>query len=77
LDTENSWVSALSKAGYDVWLGNNRGCIYSRGHTNLTANDAAYFDFSFYEMGQYDLPATIDYIREITDQEKISYIGHS
>jgi len=28
-------------------------------------------------MGIYDLPAMIDYVREQSGQEKVSYIGHS
>ena len=28
-------------------------------------------------MGKFDLPASIDYIRDITGQDKISYVGHS
>lgn len=28
-------------------------------------------------MGKYDLPAAIDYVRHVTDQDKIAYIGHS
>ena len=52
----------LAKAGFDVWLGNNRGVEYSEGHVNLTTKDEAYWNFDFEEMGLYDVPAEIDYI---------------
>lgn len=32
---------------------------------------------SWHEMGYYDLPAAIDYILNVTKNEKLSYIGHS
>ena len=35
----------LARAGYDVWLGNNRGNHYSKTHVNLTVDDNAYWDF--------------------------------
>ncbi|RLU16237.1 hypothetical protein DMN91_011997 [Ooceraea biroi] len=67
----------LADAGYDVWLGNNRGNIYSRNHTSLSPEDRAYWDFSYHELGIYDLPAKIDYISQTTGRERIFYIGHS
>ena len=68
----------LSSMGYDVWLGNARGNAYSRKHKTLTTDDAAYWRFSFDQMGQYDLPAAIRYIVDRQDEErKIYYIGHS
>ena len=55
----------LSRAGYDVWLGNQRGTKYSIGHVSLDyKKDEAYWEFSFSEMGQHDAPAQIDYVRK-------------
>lgn len=71
----------LAKAGYDVWLGNNRGNRYSLSHATLNSSDpadeVAYWSFDFEEMGLYDLPAEIDYILSITGQKQLSYVGHS
>jgi lysosomal acid lipase/cholesteryl ester hydrolase len=72
-----SWPIHLLEAGYDVWLGNNRGNLYSRGHTTMTAEMDAYFNFSFYEMGRCDLPAMIDRIKSHTGQKQVAVIGHS
>ena len=66
----------LVEAGFDVWLGNNRGNIYSRGHVEKTV-EGDYFNYSFWELGKYDLPAMIDRIRDQTDFDHVSYIGHS
>ena len=35
----------LARAGYDVWLGNNRGNQYSNTHVSLTVADNAYWEF--------------------------------
>ena len=65
LNKELSPAFRTAKAGYDVWLGNNRGTKYSRGHETLDARKdfSKYFDFSFWELGKYDAPAQIDYVR--------------
>lgn len=72
----------LSRAGYDVWLGNNRGNIFSRGHVNLTDKQKEFWDFDFEEMGTKDQPAFIEFILQKTQgKNKIgklaAYIGHS
>mmetsp|Transcript_15439 Transcript_15439/g.26121 ORF Transcript_15439/g.26121 Transcript_15439/m.26121 type:complete len:84 (+) Transcript_15439:502-753(+) len=68
----------LVEAGYDVWLGNQRGTKYSLGHTSLNyKKDKKYWEFSFTEMGDFDAPAQIDYVRGSTGAEKLTYIGHS
>lgn len=60
----------LVNDGYDVWMGNNRGCDYSLGHMTLDPHDKndapTYWDFDWEDMGQKDLPAIIDKILEVT-----------
>ena len=48
---------SLVDLDHDVWLGNNRGNKYSLEHKTLTPNDKSFWDFSFEEMGDYDMPA--------------------
>ena len=52
-------------AGFDVWLGNSRGNMYSRKNDHISPSKDAkdFFDFSFYEMGKNDAPAQIDFVR--------------
>ena len=45
----------FAEAGYDVWLNNSRGNLYSRNHKYLDPdNDEKFWDFSFVELGKYD-----------------------
>lgn len=74
---KQSLAIQLLEVGFDVWLGNNRGCIYSRGHETLSTVNDAYFDFSFFEMGKYDMPATVDAILDKLGKKKLTYIGYS
>ncbi|KAF5294557.1 hypothetical protein FQR65_LT10749 [Abscondita terminalis] len=66
----------LVDAGYDVWLGNLRGTMYSKKHKHLDPQSAEFWDFDIMEMGIYDVPAMIDFIYKKTNQQ-IIYIGHS
>ncbi|XP_023172910.2 lipase 1-like isoform X2 [Drosophila hydei] len=67
----------LYDQGYDVWLLNTRGNIYSQNHVDPHLAPSEYWAFSFHEIGIFDLPATIDQIQLITAQPYIQYIGHS
>lgn len=77
LGPEKAFAYLLSDNGYDVWLGNSRGNTYSMDHETLDPLEKEFWNFSFHEMGYYDLPATIDYILNVTKQEKLVYAGHS
>lgn len=67
----------FSNEGYDVWMGNQRGSRYCKSHDSLDSKKKDFWNFTFHEIGFYDLPAIIDYILMKTKQEKLSYIGHS
>lgn len=49
----------LARQGYDVWLGNNRGTPYGMEHETMknAKKNGNFWDFTFVEMGRYDLPA--------------------
>jgi pimeloyl-ACP methyl ester carboxylesterase len=67
----------LARAGYDVWMGNNRGNRFSQTHTTLDNTSQEYWTFDWEQMGTKDTPAVIDFILDKTGHEKINYIGHS
>ncbi|KAH8248674.1 hypothetical protein KR032_002061, partial [Drosophila birchii] len=74
---QNGLAYILYRKGYDVWMLNTRGNIYSRDHHNKDLSQREYWDFSFHEIGKFDLPPAIDLILQITHKAKVQYIGHS
>ena len=86
IDSADSWVAneeskslgfVLANAGYDVWLGNSRGNKYSRSHQSINPSDKKFWDYSFQEMGRYDVKANLELILKTTGKQKLVYIGHS
>lgn len=68
----------LADAGYDIWMLNIRGNRYSREHTTLKTDTKAYWNFTWHDVAQHDVPAIIDYIKKVKgDDAQIVYIGHS
>ncbi|XP_063381927.1 lipase 3-like [Cydia fagiglandana] len=68
----------LAEEGFDVWLGNARGNRYSRQHVKLNPDAGAdFWDFSWDEIGNIDLPTMIDYALDKADKKRLHYIGHS
>jgi pimeloyl-ACP methyl ester carboxylesterase len=67
----------LVDAGYDVWLGNNRGDRYAQAHTTLDKSKQEFWNFHWIDMGLKDTPRFIDFVLEQTGQSKLTYIGHS
>ncbi len=63
----------LARRGYDVWLGNFRGNIFSSRHRSLKPDEKRYWDFTFDHHGKYDLPAMLDLVRERTGCDRLRY----
>lgn len=76
-DIKKGLAYMLSDAGYDIWIFHARGTHMSMKHTTLTPTDKKYWDFSWHEIGLYDVTSTIDYILKYTGAEKIHYSGVS
>ena len=67
-------LGALAERGYDVWVGNNRGATYSTKYRGWSDDR---WDYTWADMGQYDMPACIDRILEVTRKPKVTLIGYS
>lgn len=86
LDSSATWVLnypsqslgfILADAGYDVWMSNSRGNAFSRNHTGFPPDSSEFWDFSFDDMADYDVPAVLDYILRTTKYSNVAVIAHS
>jgi len=67
----------LADQGFDLWLGNNRGNVYSRKHLYLSPQYDEFWSFSYDEFAAFDLPNSVEYILNLTNSKNLAYIGHS
>ncbi|XP_037953470.1 lipase 3-like [Teleopsis dalmanni] len=74
---DNALAYNFADENYDVWLGNARGNIYCRNNTKISLNHPKFWEFSWHEIGNIDVPTMIDYILDLTGESKIHYVGHS
>lgn len=73
---EKNQAITLAQAGFDVWMGNNRGNSFSANHTELDPWNR-FWDVDFEDFGLQDIPAMADWITRVTGNQRISYVGHS
>mmetsp|Transcript_14661 Transcript_14661/g.24981 ORF Transcript_14661/g.24981 Transcript_14661/m.24981 type:complete len:275 (+) Transcript_14661:632-1456(+) len=74
----NSPAFVFALEGFDVWLGNNRGTTHSLKHKTLDpSKDKEFWNYSFVDLGKFDVPAQIEFALNSTAEEKLTYIGHS
>ncbi|CAG9797862.1 unnamed protein product [Chironomus riparius] len=66
----------LADNNFDVFMGNSRGSRHSF-IDRKTANYSNLWNFSFNEIGTYDVAAMIDYVLRLTGKSKLFYVGHS
>ncbi|XP_062126398.1 lipase 3-like [Drosophila sulfurigaster albostrigata] len=69
----NALAYLLVDAGFDVWIGNTRGNVYSRKAKKPS------WKFSWHEIGYIDMASIIDYAlwKNGQRQKSLHYVGHS
>lgn len=86
LDSSFTWIVnepieslsyILADAGFDVWMSNNRGNLYSLAHVTLNPSQEEFWEFSWDEMARYDLPANVQFVLNATGYSTLGYVGHS
>lgn len=76
VNDDDSLAFYLCKAGYDVWLGNNR-CGFQPEHTILSYSDPRMWAWNIRQMGVMDLSALTSRVLSETGFEKLGLIAHS
>ena len=75
---QDSLSKKLCEEGYIVYLPYIRDTQFSRSHLDYDSSlNSEYWEFSFDEIAQYDLPVVINYIKKRDKVKKVTYIGHS
>src|SRR5262245_17003641 len=70
VNDESSLAFFLCKAGYDVWLGNNRGYFHPK-HKHLKPSNYKFWSWNLTQMGYLDIPATISHVCHQTNRNKV------
>ncbi|KAK0670356.1 Alpha/Beta hydrolase protein [Cercophora samala] len=76
VNDEDSLAFLLAKAGYDVWLGNNR-CGFAPRHTLLECADPRMWAWNIRQMGVFDLPALVSRVCYETGFGRVGLVCHS
>jgi len=76
--TEESLPYMLSDAGFDVWLGNARGNVFSLTNTNMSIDTTEFWDaVDTDNMAATDVPTILSYVRGASNVSRVHWVGHS
>ena len=68
----------LCEEGYTVYIPYMRGTQFSRSHLDYDSGlNSHYWDFSFDQLAEFDLPANINYVKKRDGVDKVYFLGHS
>ncbi|KAL3653814.1 hypothetical protein CASFOL_003495 [Castilleja foliolosa] len=73
---EQSLAMMLADNGYDVWISNIRGTRFSRRHVILDPIQPEFWNYTWVDLANHDLPSVIDFVFKETGQQ-MYYVGHS
>ena len=63
--------------GYQVWLGSSRGTKYSCTHESLENTSPQFWNYSWQEMADHDVPDFVDLVLRVTGRRSLTLAGHS
>eukprot|EP01017_Pseudomicrothorax_dubius_P021576 TRINITY_DN2322_c0_g1_i1.p1 TRINITY_DN2322_c0_g1~~TRINITY_DN2322_c0_g1_i1.p1 ORF type:complete len:439 (-),score=71.32 TRINITY_DN2322_c0_g1_i1:160-1476(-) len=72
---ERSPAYVFANLGFDVWLPNMRGNIYSKNHTMLRTDKRNFWTFTFQHSASYDLPVIFELVRRLNIARKVNVVA--
>ena len=75
--SRESYVNYFADKGFDCWFMNFRGNIFNLSHKNQDISYEEFFDFTYDDLGQKDVPTCIDNILKITKKPKLTLVSLS
>lgn len=77
-EVANSLPYLLADAGYDVWIGNERGNVFAAENAQMDINSEEFWDaVDVDNMAKLDVPAIFDYVLKASGAAKMHWVGHS
>lgn len=71
----NSFIFKLVLKGFDIWLVNLRGTIFSQRHLNLSETGPEFWDFSPVEIIRFDVQGIVDYVIKVTKSKSVNVVA--
>lgn len=67
----------LADSGWDVFIGNARGSKFSTEHVKYSYKSSKFWNFSWHEIGYFDLPAMLEFALDKSKSSQAFYTAHS